>query len=258
MTPHSFIEWVSPSLLPGESVKGGAGSGNYGHQGRPGKVGGSASHSGGPQAGVANALVDDAPKPRMRPIHARREAAILMRQRAIEDRGFTYQPLLKTSPTRGMAISIYPDREAIFNPLDLSAESLQSYIDENLDLLADPLNHIGGWYNPDDGKIYIDISRVVQSRREATRLCREYQQYAFYDLGTGEQVNVEGARKEPATTKGKGQGPIIRFELPNNPTPEELAEAVSKLRQLAGVEKPQDNEVPNAIDAANEAQAPQA
>lgn len=39
----------------------------------------------------------------------------------------------------------------------------------------------GFWYNKENGFLYIDLSRHVNSKKEALRLCKEYNQLAAYD-----------------------------------------------------------------------------
>jgi len=217
--------------------KGGQGSGNFGHTGRPGKVGGSAGKGGAGASAGENSAVStqhaqhahggsyghmggNAPDP------ARHIHHTLIHH----PEGFTYQPVLNSSPKKGMVVSIFPGREENFTPPPpITVDEIRSYIKKNADLLIDPRNNVGGWKNTKTGETSLDISIVVSSRSKAAELCRQYKQFAFWDLAAGEEVRVEGAREEAKErTKGKGKN-WVRFQLPADPSDADLEEFVKFL-----------------------------
>jgi hypothetical protein len=76
--------------------------------------------------------------------------------------------------------------------------ALASYAAKNWDLLKETSNYMGGWHNPDDGKVYLDVSTVVETAAEAERLCREANQIAYFDLVKGQSIKVVGGRHAKA------------------------------------------------------------
>lgn len=155
---------------------GGAGSGNFGHAGRPGHIGGSTVIP----SGILSAI-----------------------QQA--DGGFTYNALTKDTPTTGYALSLYKEREKIIDAKDANVVALAKYTHANRDLLSKTGNYLGGWHNPTDGKVYLDVSTIVKSAAEAERLGREHKQIAYFDLVKGHSVDIsEGAHVAKAATESDG------------------------------------------------------
>lgn len=152
---------------------GGVGSGNFGHEGRPGEIGGSTATS-----GILDAI-----------------------QKA--DGGFTYNPLTGHSPTSGYALSLHKDRERVLN--EMSLVHLAQYAKDNNDLLSAADNYLGGWHNPEDGKFYLDVSTVVKNPSDAERLGREHHQLAYFDLSKGQSVPIEHHHVKAASTFYRGR-----------------------------------------------------
>lgn len=140
---------------------GGPGSGNFGHAGRPGEVGGSTSVPSGILAAIRQA-----------------------------DGGFTYHAVTGDTPTSGFALSLHKDRERIVDASKVDLVTLATYARDNDDLLQQPGNYMGGWNNPEDGKVYLDVSTVVQTESEAQVLGARANQLAFFDLKQGKSIPV--------------------------------------------------------------------
>lgn len=152
-------------------VAGGPGSGNFGHAGRPGKVGGSA-----PNADKLSSLFEQIAQP---------------------DGGFTYDPLTDVSPTKGFVLSTQADREQVVNKDDLTLDTLVDYYLKNRDLIDDPEFYLGAWHDPKGGKIYLDVSQVVEDRARANELAIKANQLAYFDLSTFTSVAVDSERNQP-------------------------------------------------------------
>lgn len=114
------------------------------------------------------------------------------------DGGFTYHAVTGDQPKVGFALSLHPDREAIMDDSKATVVALASYAAKNWDLLKETNNYMGGWHNPEDGKVYLDVSTVVDSAAEAERLCREANQIAYFDLVKGQSIKVVGGRHAKA------------------------------------------------------------
>ena len=104
------------------------------------------------------------------------------------DQGFTYNPLTDSSPTTGYAVSAHKDRELVVDAKTVNAVTLTEYVLKNQDLLKQSGNYLGGWNNPKDGKVYLDISTVVQTADEAQSLAASNNQLAYFDLEHGQSV----------------------------------------------------------------------
>ena len=106
------------------------------------------------------------------------------------DGGFTYNVLSGHQPKTGFALSVHPDRGEIIDAVKANVVALAQYTVKNWDLLKEKGNFIGGWHNPEDGKVYLDVSTVVKTPEEADHLSREAQQLAYFDLVKGTSVKI--------------------------------------------------------------------
>lgn len=141
-------------------VLGGPGSGNFGHRGRPGEIGGSTSLS-----GIVQAV----------------QAA---------DGGFTYHAVTGTEPKTGYALSLHKDREQVLPVEDVHVKQVAEYVKKNRALLQQPDKYLGGWHNPNDGQVYLDVSTIVTTAAEAEQLGRTHGQLAYFDLAHGRSVDI--------------------------------------------------------------------
>ena len=107
------------------------------------------------------------------------------------DGGFTYQPMTGDEPKTGFVLSVYPDRAVVTTAKDLKPEDLAEFVVANKDLLGKADHFLGGWHDPKDGKVYLDVSIVKQEADEARELAKRYNQLAYFDLGTGSSVRPE-------------------------------------------------------------------
>jgi hypothetical protein len=123
-----------------------------------------------------------------------------------ETGGFTYD--INTSQTKHAGFSVaIPGHERAVRIAKLtpkqSLDALYRYVKDKEDVLRRPENHFGGWLNPEDGVLYLDISRVTNDVKEARKNAISGNQEAFYDFQTGESVfTIKGAAQE-RTKSGK-------------------------------------------------------
>lgn len=148
---------------------GGPGSGNFGHAGRPGEVGGS-----GPGGGST----------------ARPQFTSLVNQIKQPDGGFTVHAATGKVPTTGYAVSIYKGREKVVPAQSLTLKDLVTFSAQNADLLGEANNFFGAWHNPADGQVYMDVSKVVDSPAEAEKLGQDFDQIAYFDLAHGKSIET--------------------------------------------------------------------
>lgn len=108
--------------------------------------------------------------------------------------GFTYDPASGRTPQEGFALSVYPEHEKVIDaslpPEDL-ARQINQYLEDNKEIWNRPDHYVGGWHDVESGKIYLDISIVVNDNETARRLAVKHGQEGYYDLGKGETVIVK-------------------------------------------------------------------
>jgi hypothetical protein len=108
--------------------------------------------------------------------------------------GTTYNVANKSSPIKGMSLSIYPDRTKPFKPESFSHDDLIAYYRENADLIDKNGHYLGTWFDTDTNSIVADVAVVVESHEEATRLCVEHNQDAYWDLWEKKEIRVKKPR----------------------------------------------------------------
>lgn len=114
----------------------------------------------------------------------------LITKLAKED-GFTFDPKTSSFPEKGFAVSIVKNRERVLEGnLIATVSDFKSYVEDNKDFLSEPNANFGGWYNKDDGKVYLDVSIVVDTQEEATKLALEHKQLAIFDLVKKDTIYV--------------------------------------------------------------------
>ena len=118
-----------------------------------------------------------------------------------EDGGFTYNPMNDSSPTTGFAVSPFKELEMVVDVqkpkgMDVAKyranirPKLRKYIQKNIELLGREGAHLGGWYDKDNGKVYIDISLVRDSLEDAMKIAKDNDQEAIFNLETFETISA--------------------------------------------------------------------
>ena len=109
--------------------------------------------------------------------------------RSIQDNGgFTYQPLLQKTPKIGYAVAIFPHAEKVFDLSKFTEADIHAYLQQHREKFRNANVHVGGWV--DQGKVYLDLSCVVQDREEALRLGAHHGQQAIFHLDKMENISV--------------------------------------------------------------------
>lgn len=92
-----------------------------------------------------------------------------------------------------------PGTERVFTSLaSLDPTDLRHYIDDFQTYLDMPGNFMGGWVDPTDHQVYLDISSRVTDRDQAIALGKSNHQLAIYDLGTGDEIRTARLRRRAA------------------------------------------------------------
>lgn len=104
--------------------------------------------------------------------------------------GFSFQPFCGVAPTRGYMVSARKDLEEKKPLSEIKADDLYRYMNKHMELFeSDPRSFFGGW--SEDGKFFLDVSRLVNRKRKALQLGRKHKQLAIYDLTAKRSISVE-------------------------------------------------------------------
>lgn len=109
--------------------------------------------------------------------------------------GFTWSPRTGAVVTEGFAVSPFKDREEVhlFNKVD--RRETAAFVKLNSDLLFTApgyhLRFVGAWHCPDDGLVYLDVSVVLPTAKQANATARKSKQIAYYDFAAGASVLVK-------------------------------------------------------------------
>jgi hypothetical protein len=106
--------------------------------------------------------------------------------------GFTYQPISGEVPVKGLAVSPYPEREHVLSVDEATPKALETYRQNNQDVLGNEHHYMGAWRTMVDGKdsIVLDVSVVAPDEHDAQKIADKFNQEAFYNLKTGETTYV--------------------------------------------------------------------
>lgn len=91
--------------------------------------------------------------------------------------------------------SIYPQYSFIVdNANDVTEKTIQNYIKQvnklSGGILDRPNNYLGLWNNPDNNKVYFDISKSFNDKKAVKNACLKHEQIAYFDSEKGKSVKV--------------------------------------------------------------------
>lgn len=96
----------------------------------------------------------------------------------------------------------------VFLPADnveVAAKEIAKFLNDHPDV-----KHLGGWYNPEDQKVYLDIVDIVADRDEAVRLGSKRNQIAVFDLDTMSEINTGGTGEDQQAGPDLASGELGR------------------------------------------------
>jgi len=110
--------------------------------------------------------------------------------------GVTYNPVRhkeREAPRRGYALSLAKNTEEVIDgPIEPQAlrARVKTYVREHWDQIKASRNYLGGWKDETTGKVYLDISTVVDDFQQARQLALQANQLAIYDLEKNETIQM--------------------------------------------------------------------
>lgn len=102
------------------------------------------------------------------------------------DGGFSLDAQTGHPVAGGYAVAAHPDRGVIL--AEASMDDLLEFMVRNADVLALPGRILGGWNDPEDGRVYLDVSILVADRDEALQLAVDHDQLAIFDFAAGQSI----------------------------------------------------------------------
>lgn len=97
--------------------------------------------------------------------------------------------------TTGKSVSSHPERsKQLAWPMTVEEldNALAEYQTENADLLDQDGFALGTWVDTESDTLWLDVSSVVATNEEAEALSAQYNQIAYFDLDTGQEVRTGG------------------------------------------------------------------
>lgn len=113
----------------------------------------------------------------------------LLRNKLDTDGGFTVRVdglNAQEYITSGWAVSPYPEAEKVIDAKSVGSVNLVwaigDFIWKHRELLAQPNAYLGGWFDREDNKVYLDVSIVVDDKDKAVEIAQDHNQLAIFDL----------------------------------------------------------------------------
>jgi hypothetical protein len=112
-----------------------------------------------------------------------------LKQMLDKNGGFSYQPVLHSSPKDGYMVSPYPEREHVIDEKVVSRRQLRKYMIKNADVLSKTDHYFGAW--KDNEKVYLDISVRHENQDSAVVAAKQHKQLAIFDVKNGKTIYIE-------------------------------------------------------------------
>jgi hypothetical protein len=94
-------------------------------------------------------------------------------------------------------VDLFPEREREIVGPEVTAALVEQFVADNRDLLDDPRNTVGTYYDPDGGITYVNVSSVLPDREQALALARRHNQVFVFDLGALASIPTGGSGQTP-------------------------------------------------------------
>ena len=102
------------------------------------------------------------------------------------------------------AVAAFPERSVTVDGAP-SQKAIGTFISKNMDLLEDPENSVGTWYDKRAGNFVLDIVKTLDKKADALTLGAKTNQKAIFDLGKMQDIwldSPESVATQYATSKG--------------------------------------------------------
>lgn len=107
---------------------------------------------------------------------------------SVRDGGFSVNPMTGWNVRGGYAVAIHPECESVL--AEITTGDLLEFMIRNAATLALPGRIMGGWCDPSDGRVYLDVSIMTGDLDEAMTLAIDHDQLAIFDFAAGESIKT--------------------------------------------------------------------
>lgn len=105
--------------------------------------------------------------------------------------GFTFQPVRRSAPTAGFALSVAPERGWTIAAEHFSEAHVRRFVRAHSTLFQRaPALHAGGWLDRRTGTVHLDLAVVEQDGERALDLARRHGQLGVFDLVRGRTIRT--------------------------------------------------------------------
>lgn len=117
--------------------------------------------------------------------------------RTIAQGGISYHVKSGKEPKSGYMCATYTDRSTwlkgddVTNPEKRTA-AIKDFMEKNKDVLSDPDNYLGTWFDSSTGNISLDISRNFSDKAEAIKFASEHNEKAIWDVKNMSEISTGG------------------------------------------------------------------
>jgi hypothetical protein len=111
--------------------------------------------------------------------------------------GISYHVKSGKEPKSGYMCATYAERaewikgDAVKDP-EKRTDAIKKFMEKNKDVLSDPDNYLGTWYDTSSGNISLDISRNFKSKSEAIKYASEHNEKAIWDVKNMTEIPTGG------------------------------------------------------------------
>jgi hypothetical protein len=111
--------------------------------------------------------------------------------------GISYHVKSGKEPKDGYMCAVYTDRSTWLKGDDVTdpekrTKAVKDFMEKNKDVLSDPDNYLGTWYDNSSGSISLDISRNFSDRNEAIKYASEHNEKAIWDVKNMSEIPTGG------------------------------------------------------------------
>jgi hypothetical protein len=107
--------------------------------------------------------------------------------------GFSWRAWGKEVPTSGFMLGIKGHGEIFEKGTAIESGNFMNWLRKERQFVKSDHNHYyGGWYDKDDGKIYLDVSKNMGDKTEALRIMKETGEKKIWDVVNKVEINKGG------------------------------------------------------------------
>lgn len=166
------------------------------------------------------------------------DTAQIVRDLTAKNQGTTYNLLngdLSNAKGPMFAVAAYPERSVSY-PNSPKTSQLVDFITKNIDLLKDPSNSIGTWWDKDAKQFTLDITKTVPDRDLALQLGHHGNQKAIFDLQSMSEIPLTAETQQELTTKAANTPSLLEPFSMLGQVPTEYSQSALETPQRLSVE----------------------